>query len=347
VAIVHAIIIGLVVMAGHAKPAPRPQQPTFQVPYAQPQIGADVKTYAPLQRPAHVNLDAQNEMKQAGPCSTGNCPQYQIGRPAYINGERVVRWGPVVQSQQQPASLPAAKPATAPPAAMPSLMPPATVPPIRNVDNRPSAKKFQLILFLDESVESQKLIEWFRSDRTLAKARLGSDFQYYMPDNPLYKTRFADMIPVSQFPVVLLQDQDGGHIHAAGGNMIPGTPAELWSDMQQGYKLYLEANAGGMQSTGAIKTRAYNWDSMITPAMQLAPEDCPDGNCPLPNNEPGWRPGDLFRPDSGSGGSGGFFDGSLVPKSLFVWSNSQEIMTAGVLIIGALLLFYILTKRGK
>lgn len=375
-AVLQAIVICAVMIFGHVTSTPEPVDNSWKVPSSQPRVDESVRSYAPLEQPPDVNLEAQNEMKQAGGCVPCGQPQYSHSRlspnrPAYINGERVVAWGPsrVVRPEQsrvterplaKPEPRPTAKPRPKPkprPASEPEPKPesrqfiiPAdpgeTMPAVRNVSNRdgdrPGNKQFQLILFLDSSAQSQQVIQWFRDDPTLAKARVASDFQYYRPDNPLYKSRFADIVPVSQFPVVLFQDADGGHIHAAGGNMIPSTPAELWDDMREGYRLYEEAKQGNMRTTGAIRTRGYSWDATINPSLQLADADCPDGNCPLPDNEPSWRPFDRVRPDRDGGG---LFDGGSKPKSLLMWANGQELMTVGVMAIGALLVLFIMFKH--
>ncbi len=67
------------------------------------------------------------------------------------------------------------------------------------------------------------------------------EFQVYTATNAIYKTRYADIVPAEQFPVVLFQDATGGHIHAAGRSMIPSTPEELYSDLRHGYLLYKQA----------------------------------------------------------------------------------------------------------
>ena len=62
----------------------------------------------------------------------------------------------------------------------------------------------------------------------LYKLRTACDFQVYTASNALYQTRYATIVPVDQFPVVLFQDSTGGHVHAAGRSMLPATPAELY-----------------------------------------------------------------------------------------------------------------------
>lgn len=348
-----AIIIGAMLL-GHAKPEPKPDF-QWRQPYAEPSyMGESVQSFSPLQQPPPgVDMDAQTELKQAGGCPTGTCPlqrpQYTTTqRPQYIDGERVVAWGPTYTvPQRQPAATP--KPAAQQPPT-PLLMPAPggqlTMPAVTNISNpaaQPAGKQFQTLLFVDGSYQGQQLKSWFESDPNLVRFRNGTDYQVFTPDNRLYQARFTSVISPSQFPAIVVQDSTGGHLHAAGKNMIPGTSAELWSDIQKGYTNYKQAKSGLMQMTGAIKTRGYNWDAEINPGMQLAPQDCPDGICPLPNDDQAWRPLDRLRPDRDGGG---LFDGGG-QRSLFMWAGGSEIVQLGVLLVGVGLLIYILAKRGK
>ncbi len=118
----------------------------------------------------------------------------------------------------------------------------------------------------------------FVENKQLVALKESCEFQVYTADNAIYRTRFADLVPPSQFPVVLFQDETGGHVHAAGRSMIPGSAEELFSDLKHGYTLYNQAKQA--QKTGAVKTRGYSWDDAITPTLYLSAEDCLDGYCP-------------------------------------------------------------------
>ncbi len=157
----------------------------------------------------------------------------------------------------------------------------------------PGPKRYQIALFVGKDAKSEQLIEWFTKDPSLSKLKDECEFQVYTEDNKLYRTRFESIVPASQFPVVLFQDSTGGHIHAAGHAMLPSTPEELFDDLQHGYELHEQTRQA--QRTGALKARGYSWDSAISPTLQLAPEDCPDGYCPVEPNEPTWRPFDRDR----------------------------------------------------
>jgi 3-oxoacyl-[acyl-carrier-protein] synthase II len=67
----------------------------------------------------------------------------------------------------------------------------------------------------------------------------------------------------------------------------------LFDDLRHGYELYQQTRQA--QKTGALKSRGYSWDSAISPTLQLSPEDCPDGYCPIEPTDPTWRPFDRDR----------------------------------------------------
>ncbi len=160
------------------------------------------------------------------------------------------------------------------------------------------------------------------------------EFQVYTSTNAIYKTRYADIVPAEQFPVVLFQDSTGGHIHAAGRSMIPSTAEELYSDLRHGYLLYKQAKQA--QKTGAVKTKGYSWDDAITPTLYLSAEDCPDGYCPTQPSEDR-RPLDRVRD---------LFDGANDTRNALMWLSAGEIATVALIGIAAVLLVFILIKRG-
>ena len=172
-------------------------------------------------------------------------------------------------------------------------------------NHRKASRKDVTVLLT--SFRAQRLQEWFTQNKQLAALKESCEFQVYTATNAIYKTRYADIVPAEQFPVVLFQDATGGHIHAAGRSMIPSTPGELYSDLRQGYLLYKQAKQA--QRTGAVKTKGYSWDDAITPTLYLSAEDCPDGYCPTPPSED-CRPLDRVRD---------LFDGAKDTRNALMW----------------------------
>lgn len=200
-------------------------------------------------------------------------------------------------------------------------------------------KYWQLSVFVGTDERSKTLLSWINTDPQFLKMRGNTDVQVYAKDDLLYRTRYASVIPVDQFPAIVLTDSNGGHVHAAGGNMIPRTSAELYADFVQGGRNYLEAKKSAptqqqpMQlANGLIKSHGYSWDSGIHPAMQLMQaEECPGGQCP-PDRERATPLADLFEKQKDS-------------KSLMTWIGNNELATLVVLAVCVGLVIVIVRKQ--
>jgi len=342
VAIVHAILLGIVFTALHEQPTQTPPQQSWTVPNYRPS-GPSVGTIEKLQEPQSVNLQAQGEIKQQIRVCPNNCPPTRVA-PARVVVQPVIIQPTTVQpTTVKPAVL---KPSVVTPALAPPGRPvpnfinttepaiqPLVVTPASSPASPPPKKSYQIALFLSNDTTSQKLQEWFLQNKQLASLRESSEFQIYTANNPIYKTRYADIVPAEQFPVVLFQDATGGHIHAAGRSMIPSTPDELYADLKHGFTLYKQAKQA--QNTGAVKTKGYSWDDAITPTLYLSAEDCPDGYCPTaqPENR---RPLDRVRD---------IFDNATDTRNALMWLSAGEIATVALIGIAAVLLVFILIKR--
>ncbi len=170
---------------------------------------------------------------------------------------------------------------------------PATSRPI----SKPVAPKYSLSLFVIAGDRtSQQLVDWFANDLRLKKLASGCNYQIYTRDNPLYKARFASMIPAESFPAVLFQDPSGGHVHVANGDSVSTSATQLGDDLEAAYRLQkqivttLPNGPSPIQSAGDLSTSPTNSGS-----------NCPDGNCPEPERAPFWR-----RPSGGNDGGGLF-----------------------------------------
>ncbi len=332
VAIVHAILLGVVFTALHNKPAQPQPEPSWTVPNYRP-TSPSVGTIEKLQEPQSVNLQAQGEIKQQIRNCPPNCtPQRVYPAPAVVQPTIV----------QPTVVTPTVTPTVAPPIpAAPNFVDtqkptqePLVVTPISTPASPPPKKSYQIALFVNADATSQRLQAWFTQNKQLVALKESCEFQVYTATNAIYKTRYADIVPAEQFPVVLFQDATGGHIHAAGRSMIPSTPEELYSDLRHGYLLYKQAKQA--QKTGAVKTKGYSWDDAITPTLYLSAQDCPDGYCPTPPSEDR-RPLDRVRD---------LFDGAKDTRNALMWLSAGEIATVALIGIAAVLLVFILIKRG-
>lgn len=380
VAVLHAVMLGAVFTALHRNPESE-QDTSWQVPPARPvpQVSRSIEK---LPEPTQVNLEAQGELKQqygsnCPPCRRVTRPTftpYRVvptipivqptpqpmatpapARVTYSTEPKPTEPAPSANKPTTPAPAPT-KPAVGAPVApaepsKPAATPAPTAPapiiikPTFNKDEPivapdPGPKRYQIALFVGKDAKSEQLIEWFSKDPSLSKLKDECEFQVYTEDNKLYRTRFESIVPASQFPVVLFQDSTGGHIHAAGHAMLPSTPEELFDDLQHGYELHEQTRQA--QRTGALKARGYSWDSAISPTLQLAPEDCPDGYCPVEPNEPTWRPFDRDRDRNRDR----LFDRNPGGRNALIWANAGELATLALIVVSGILLGFILIKRG-
>ena len=344
-AVLHAVLLGLVFASLQSEPTDCPAAGGCGFPIYDPPapMGAVVEK---LPEPPEVNLQAQGELKQQY-CPPCNSPSQTGSRllPRVVNRTVVHR----TASSPQPANstaAPAAKPtggmvgatpATNPvtPPRSPFVTAPAGNSTIVAPSQTPPKKDYQLALFVGSDAQSKRLVEWFDNDPELARLRVNCEFQVYTAGNPLYQTRFKEIVPADQFPVVLFQDSTGGHIHAAGRAMIPTSATELHADLQHGYELYHQAMQA--QKTGAIKERGYSWDDTITPTMSLFSQDCPVGYCPVEPQDR-WRPGSRVRDT--------LFDGVRDSRNAFIRASANELATIALSVIAVLLLGFILFKKG-
>ncbi|QDV85474.1 hypothetical protein [Planctomycetes bacterium TBK1r] len=313
-AVIHAVLLVVLFETVHTPIHPPARNPTWNPPNYDPGVPS-VSRIEKLSEPQDVNLQAQGELKQQG---TTICPPVclpnRIVRPTVVSPSRVV---PAVTTPSVPVIIPS----NSVPLAAPKPQPPK--------------KKYQIALFVGRDAKSQQLLDWFNRDRQLRKLRDACEFQVYTESNALYRTRFAQIVPADQFPVVLFQDSTGGHVHAAGRTMIPTTPDELYADLKHGYELYQQTRQA--QKTGALKARGYSWDEAISPTMYLAPEDCPDGYCPVEPNDT-WRPGDRVRDL--------LFDEVRDNRNALLWASAGELATIAMIGVAVFLLGFIMIKRG-
>ncbi|MCC9654628.1 hypothetical protein [Rhodopirellula halodulae] len=315
VAVLHAVLLGAVFTALHRKPTPSPES-TWRLPPAQPvsEVGQQIQQ---LPQPSRVNLEAQSELKQ----QSGYCP-------------------PPCPPNMSPTAQPYRIVPSTPTAPAPIIVTPTTTNTRPATPPEQAKKRYQIALFVGSDAKSQQLLQWFESDTNLVRLKSKCAFQVYTETNALYRTRYAEIVPVNQFPVVLFQDSTGGHVHAAGHAMLPSTPRELYDDLRHGYELYQQTRQA--QRTGALKTRGYSWDAAINPTMQLSPEDCPDGYCPIEPVDNTWRPFDRDR----DGDRDRLFDRDTGGRNALIWAGSGELATLALIFVAVLLLGFILIKRG-
>lgn len=315
VGVVSAVLFAVAVAVGHGVTYPSTPEPVAV--QAKPKYEPTISS-VPLPQ---VNEAARNEIKQGWifnrrpvvqvqqPCPT--CPV----APDYI--QPVPESRPVYPVPSKPAPQPNA-------VAQPSRIAPSDKP-------AQVSQRHEITVFLGHDAKSAEVASWFKSNPTLVNWRSACSYQEYFPESPLYQTlkdkqgrMLRDVVPVSQFPAVVVTDPDGAHIHAAGGNYLT-TPEALIADVQLGNELAKQVKS---QNNGLIRTAGYSWDTTVTPAMRLSAQDCPDGKCPIPtDSNSGWKPGKIIN---------NLFDKPLAEKSSWVkdamW-GWLEIIVGGFVIV--------------
>lgn len=298
VAVIHAIALACVFVGMQDLRTVRTTEPVWRVPSA----SDDTSCYGP-----------------------SNYAAEQLQQPASVNlrAQGEVKQQGCVPCQQQQSDWTYIQQPTL---IRPQAAVPATVP----------RKPYQISLFVTGDERSNVLLQWFQRDPSMLKLREKAEFQIYTSDSPVYRARFATAVPVDQFPVVLLTDATGGHIHAAAKSMLPRTCAELFDDMKTGFANYTQSKKTGAM-TGAMKTTGYSWDDAIKPTMRLSTDECPDGNCPAVE-PPSWKPGDRVRDVL-------FNDGPSFARDALVWANMYEIATVGIIFILGCSIAFVLVRR--
>lgn len=133
---------------------------------------------------------------------------------------------------------------------------------------KPAAKYFNIDLFVSSDQQSQALLQAFNSD-PLKSVAAKCNFQVYSPGDQLYKQRYSQWIPVSQFPAIVMTRYDGGHVYIASKSEIPSTVAGIRSAMQTATEAAIKADELSKQFAKQSNSN------------EKSP-DCIDGNCKKP-----------------------------------------------------------------
>lgn len=308
-----AVLIHAIALSTAQRAMPRIEQAIFgeSVTDNYPKGGINFDAQRMSDRPVNalpVNPSARDEIKRqtSGIPFTGT-----MNGVTYVNGVPCDTCPQPKQPQTTPAGTPVSKPV---------------------------APKYSLSLFvIPGDRTSQQLQNWFATDPRLKKLASGCNFQIYTRDNPLYKARFASMMPPEAFPAVLFQDASGGHVHAANGNSVSTSASQLSDDLEAAYRLQKQI----------VTTLPAPGPSPIQSAdISGSGSNCPDGNCPEPERAPFWR-----RPGGGNDG-GGLFP-NLQPESNSMQSILRMIFRPGenifeiVIVLAAVITIVYFVKRGK
>lgn len=157
---------------------------------------------------------------------------------------------------------------------------------------KPTTPRYSIEVFvLHNDPLSATVLNWFNTNATLQTWKKSTNHNTYTRDSGLYKTRYANQIPVSSFPVVLVTAPDGGHVYVSDRDTTPGGASELVKAISDAMKIQKQAKEQAQQPKPPP-----NQDSCFADGRQSLIDaivtDCPDGNCePMPreDREPFWR----------------------------------------------------------
>ena len=224
---------------------------------------------SPVKAVAPINSQARDEVKHQRGSRT---PIYRPTQPQPCIDCQTQRYPVVIYPSPSVPSVHHTPSQPRPTPIQPSPLIPDPVPLITPSTPAKAPAKYELALFLDGSTRSQQLQQWFATHEGLAKLKAKCSFQVYTVDNALYQQRFAKVVPVEMFPAILFLRPDGGHIHAAGGELLPSTADALWSDLKTGFEL--------MKSMEPVKPALQAGIALPGFINQDWGADCPDGMCP-------------------------------------------------------------------
>lgn len=199
-----------------------------------------------------VNSSARDEVKRQQPPNP-NCLTCINGQPR-----------PLVATPSNPSIQPITQPMVA----------------------KPTTPRYSIELFvLHNDRDSQALLNWFNTDATLQKWRKQTNFNVYTRDNKTYLTRFANKIPESSFPAVLVTDPMGGHVYLYDRGSLPVSASALAGDIAD--KKRIQAEAVARQQTPTDQVMSDMGQSAKDALLDaIVGADCADGKC---KPKPFWR----------------------------------------------------------
>ena len=208
---------------------------------------------------------------------------------------------------------------------------------------KPVTPRYSLSLFVvHNDPHSQQLLNWFNNDPKLKLLASKCNYQVFTRDNPLYKARFASMIPAEAFPAILFQDPNGGHVHASNRSTSHTSAAQVHADLEAAYMLQKQ-----IVTTLAVPTPPPAPPiPIVSDALGInSGSNCPDGNCPEPERQPFWK-----RPSGGN--DGGIFPGLPIDSDplqgiLRMIVRPGESIFQIVIILAAVVTFVYFVKRGR
>lgn len=253
-----AIVVNAMITAGINRTVPKIEQYLLDTP----------QTVTPTAPPGGINFDS-NRYGSPNTLPVNDAARDELKKQ--ILGRRIT-----------PYRSPNCPDGTCPPGTQPNAQPvPNSVPNAQQPNNMQPVKtqqRYSIELFVTNDQQSQSLQSWFKENSTLAKWTTTCNHNTYTADNPLYKSRYAPLIPPDAFPVVLVTAPNGGHVYAADRYALPQTAAALVTEISDATKLHQSIMAGSTSPLPAQPSPPVNAQTAQHPAPDYI-EQCADGNC--------------------------------------------------------------------
>ena len=254
-----AIVVNAMITAGINRTVPKIEQYLLDTP----------QTVTPTAPPGGINFDS-NRYGSPNTLPVNDAARDELKKQ--ILGRRIT-----------PYRSPNCPDGACPPGTQPNAQPvPNSVPNAQQTNNMQPVKtqqRYSIELFVTNDQQSQSLQSWFKENSTLAKWTTTCNHNTYTADNPLYKSRYAPLIPPDAFPVVLVTAPNGGHVYAADRYALPQTAAALVTEISDATKLHQSIMAGSTSPLPAQPSPPVNAQTSQHPAPDYI-EQCADGQCP-------------------------------------------------------------------
>jgi hypothetical protein len=262
--LIAAIIAHAVIFAGVERALPKVEQYLLDTP----------QTATPAAPPGGLNFDSAR-YGSPNTLPVNNAARDEIKKQ--ILGRRITPYSTPYRSPNCPDG-------NCPPGTQPNVQPvpnsvPANNTQTSNMQPVKTQERYSIELFVTNDQQSQAMQQWFKTHPTLQKWTTTCNHNTYTADNPLYRSRYAPLIPPDSFPVCLVTAPNGGHVYAADRYALPTTAAALVTAISDATKLHQSIMAGSTSPLPAQPQPPVNGQAAQHPAPDYI-EQCADGSCP-------------------------------------------------------------------
>jgi hypothetical protein len=229
------------------------------------------QTATPAAPPGGINFDS-NRYGSPNTLPVNDAARDELKKQ--ILGRRITPYA-------SPNRVPNCPDGNCPPGTVPNAQPMPNVTPANQPNKVQPVKttpRYSIELFVSSDQQSRALQSWFRDNATLAKWTTTCNHNIYTADNPLYKSRYAALIPADAFPVCLVTAPNGGHVYAADRYALPQNADALVTEISDATKLHQSIMANANNPLPQQPQPPVNAQTAQHPDPDYM-EQCADGDC--------------------------------------------------------------------